>query len=360
MVALENPLSTLTYFSHLRNQTHNYETDHLMKKTLLKYLACPGCHSDLHIHSAAGQTEIFSGDLKCALCKETYPIIDGIPRFVPLSNYADSFGYQWTKFDKTQLDDYIGCDMSMERFQKETRWGNKLAGQIILEAGCGMGRFTRCAAETGAEIISIDYSVSIDANYRNNKSYNNVHFIQADIYKLPFKKEIFDKIFCLGVIQHTPDPRKAFFSLLPFGKTGAEIVFDVYRLSWKTLFWGQYYIRPITKRIKPDRLYPLVKKYFNAVYTLTGLIRPINDHLSKAVSLAFGCADYRGMYPISDEKMQEWCLLDTFDKLSPAHDHPQTLRTIRKWLTDAKLIDATAMPGYNGIEARGKISKRLI
>jgi len=56
--------------------------------------------------------------------------------------------------------------------------------------------------------------------------------------------------------------------------------------------------------------------------------------------------------------MKEWCLLDTFDKLSPAHDHPQTIKTVQRWLNEAKLMDAAAVPGYNGIEARGKIRKQ--
>lgn len=329
-----------------------------MKKNLLKYLACPECGSDLQTQIISDDEDISGGSLECILCKQNYPVVGGIPRFVPLSNYADSFGFQWSRFNQTQLDDYIGCNMSQERFRNETRWDNNLGGQLILEVGCGMGRFTRCAAQTGAEIISFDYSKAIDSNYRNNQSFNNIHFLQADIYKLPFKKGIFDKIFCFGVIQHTPYPQKAFLSLLPLGKDDAEIVFDVYRLSFKTLFWGQYYLRPITKRIKANLLFPLVTKYFNVVYAFTGLLRPLNDHLSKAVSLALGCADYRGMYPITDEKMKEWCMLDTFDKLSPVHDHPQTLKTVRGWLHQAGLADASAMTGYNGIEARGKIVNR--
>ena len=33
-----------------------------------------------------------------------FPIIDGIPIFVDSNNYADSFGFQWERFAKTQLE----------------------------------------------------------------------------------------------------------------------------------------------------------------------------------------------------------------------------------------------------------------
>ena len=33
-----------------------------------------------------------------------YEIINNIPRFVKSDNYANSFGLQWNKFRKTQLD----------------------------------------------------------------------------------------------------------------------------------------------------------------------------------------------------------------------------------------------------------------
>ena len=30
-----------------------------------------------------------------------FPIINGVPRFVPADNYTNSFGFQWNKFQKT-------------------------------------------------------------------------------------------------------------------------------------------------------------------------------------------------------------------------------------------------------------------
>lgn len=323
-----------------------------MKSSILRLLVCPECRGALSLIDANTDErgEVHTGTLRCAACDRSYPVLRGIPRFVDEENYTQSFAYQWTKFSKTQLDENLGIPLSAERFSKETRWPPVLSGDTILEAGSGMGRFTRCAAATGAEVFSFDYSAAIDANYDNNKHLPNVHFVQADIRKPPFRDSSFDRVFCFGVIQHTPDPQQAFRGLIALTKAGGSLVADVYRRTWKTAFWGQYYLRVFTRRVPPEKLFPLVESYFNIVHRLTGWILPINEHASKVLSLMLGTADYRGMYSVPADIMREWCLLDTFDKLSPAFDYPQTERSVSRWFDGMDVQGFEVMPGYNGLE----------
>lgn len=327
-----------------------------MKLKLLDHIVCPhcGCSLTLFADKQISTHEVDVGKLKCSHCGIEYPIIDGIPRFVPASNYADSFGFQWNLFSQTQKDEYWGANISQERFQQETRWPERLESELILEAGCGMGRFTPYAAATGAEVISLDYSRAVDAAQRNNAGLANVHFIQADIYHLPFKRESFNRVFCFGVLQHCPDPRAAFLSLIPFLRPEGSIVVDVYKKSWRNIFFGYYYLRVFTKGRNPSMLFPWVKNYFEVVYALTGFVRLLNARVSGWLSMLLGIADYRGVFNISEERMKELCLLDTFDRLSPAHDHPQTLRSVRNWCEDGSLVGVDVKYGYNGIEAHGR------
>jgi SAM-dependent methyltransferase len=327
-----------------------------MKLSLLKYLLCPSCEGGgaLTCTGGVGGEELESGELTCPSCAKRYPVRDGIPRFVPETNYADSFGYQWNLFSQTQLDAHWGSPISAARFKSETRWPLRLAGELILEAGCGMGRFTEHAAATGAELISIDYSSAIDAARKNNAQRSNVHFVQADIYNLPFRRELFDRVFCFGVLQHCPDPKQAFLSLIPFLKRGGTIAVDVYRKSWRTLFFGTYYLRLFTKGRPPAKLFPWVRRYFNVMYAATGAVRRISPRAAGYLTALSGIADYRGVYDINEARMEELCLLDTFDHLSPAHDHPQTLGAVKKWVEEASLIDTAVQPGCNGIEAHGR------
>ena len=89
----------------------------------------------------------------------------------------------------------------------------------------------------------------MESNASNNRAFGNVTFAQADIYTYtpPYQRGSFDRILCIGVIQHCPSPRRAFEALIPLLQPGGEIVIDVYRLSWRCVFLGKYYIRPLTR-----------------------------------------------------------------------------------------------------------------
>jgi 2-polyprenyl-3-methyl-5-hydroxy-6-metoxy-1,4-benzoquinol methylase len=196
--------------------------------------------------------EVLSGALVGE--SDRFPIVGGIPRFCHAENYTRTFGYQWTVFSTAQLDSRARWgNVSERRLFAETEWPRRMDGNRILEAGCGMGRFTEVLARTGAAVFAFDSSAAVESNRTNNGSLGNVHFAQADIYAPPYEKESFDRILCVGVIQHCPSPRRAFETLVPFLKPGGEIVIDVYRLSWRCLLLGKYYLRPLTRHCDPRR-----------------------------------------------------------------------------------------------------------
>src|SRR5437867_3509247 len=187
---------------------------------------------------------------------DTYELLDGIPRFCPRENYAASFGFQWNRYDRFQLDSTgVWGGLSERRLFEETEWPRDMRGERILEAGCGMGRFTQHLVATGADVWSIDYSTAVEANARNNGHRPNLHLAQADILHPPFAPESFDRVLCIGVIQHTPDPAT----------------------------------------------------------------------------------------------LRQLAELDTVDVLAPAHDHPRTLRQVRRWFDRSGMIETRVRAG-NGIE----------
>ena len=286
---------------------------------------------------------------------DEFSIVDGLPRFCPLGNYADSFGYQWRHFATTQLDSKADWGAQSERrLFGETGWPADLRGQRVLEAGSGMGRFTEVLAATGAEVCTFDYSRAIDANYDNNRAAENVSFCQADIYAPPYAPASFDKVLCVGVLQHCPSPKRAFQSLVRLVRPGGEIFVDCYRLFWKSPFLGKYYLRPLTRRLPPRALHRFVRFHVGWVYPLTGLLHRLIGRRARSVSWALAMADHRGQFPVGDAKARELCLLDTFDMLAPAYDRPRTLGVVRRWFEEAGLVDIHVRPGINGVAAGGR------
>ncbi len=85
--------------------------------------------------------------------------------------------------------------------------------KTVLDVGCGAGRFAEVALSLGAHVFALDYSEAVDACWQNLRSYPNLHVLQANIYALPFQQKRFDYVYCFGVLQHTPDPHKAFLAL---------------------------------------------------------------------------------------------------------------------------------------------------
>ncbi len=330
-----------------------------MKKRIIDDFACPECDGNvvlLSSMSAGSKGEIKEGILGCSKCKSEFSIKDYIPRFVPSENYAASFGFQWNKHAATQIDKFSGIQMSRNRFFNVTGWPATLKGEKILEAGCGAGRFTQIAAATGAEIHSFDYSSAIDANMRNNAEHENIHFIQADIFRMPFQKNSFDRVYCFGMLQHCPDPRKAFMSLIPFLKPGGEVVIDVYCLTIRAFVNPKYWLRPFTKRMSSEKLYNLctraVPKLFPIKMWITENI-PFGKYFAFFIPVAY----HKGFIPEADhlsyEKLVEWSILDTFDKFSPQYDKPQRINTVRRWFEEAGLKNISVCYGPNGINGKG-------
>lgn len=325
-----------------------------MKPDHIAYLACPDCSGELvisWIDKVEGKS-IESGHLRCSRCLSVYNILRHIPRFVREDNYAKSFGFEWNKHSRTQYDNHTGAGVSEGRFFKETKWPRDMRGQLILEVGSGSGRFTQQAASTGAMVVSLDYSAAVEANYGQNGDKDNVLIIQGDIYSMPLRKDLFDRVFCIGMLQHTPDVERAFLSLPLYLKPGGSLVIDVAKFQWwKYLLDTKRWLRPLARRLSFETLYKSCEKYINFMWPLTRVVHklPKGRYINRLLLIP----DYRGLYPLCEESLKEWAVLDMFDGLSPAYDKPQFINRVRRWFHAAGLVDIVVHYGYNGIEGRG-------
>ena len=273
------------------------------------------------------------GDELVSQAGARFPIINGVPRFCDVENYTSSFGLQWNLFEKTQIDrEGVGGDVSAERLFTETGWDpSTLDGLDVLEAGSGAGRFSRVLLEhSSATLYSIDYSTAVEANWRNNGELGRGRFFlaQASIYEMPFPDARFDKVLCLGVLQHTPNFEKSVAALIAKTKPGGEIVVDFYPIrGWWTKIHAKYLLRPITKRMSQERLLRTIDR--NADWLISGSNLLERVHLG-VLRRFLPVVDFKNALPagLTPQQRREWVVLDTFDMFSPEYDNPQRIRAV--------------------------------
>lgn len=318
-----------------------------MRRATLSLLRCPACAGALTLAGGAAAEEIVDGSLSCAGCGGAWPIERGIARFVPGANYADNFAVQWQQFRQVQLDSHTGRPISRERLLGVTGWAEAdFRGALILDAGCGAGRFAEAALALGARVIALDFSGAIDAARENLEGKGDVDFVQADINAMPFAPGAFERVYCLGVLQHTPDPGQSFRSLARIVAPGGRLAFDVYPAGWKNIFFSKYWIRPLTTRISAKRSLGIARRLFPPLYWLSRLVGriPLAGHYLRYV---IPVANYTNVYPLDRKQLREWALLDTFDMWAPAYDNPQSEATVRGWFAGAGFAEVEiSRPGH--------------
>ncbi|MCF8171969.1 MAG: class I SAM-dependent methyltransferase [Candidatus Methylopumilus sp.] len=262
-----------------------------------------------------------------------FPIVDEIPRIAKLDNYSESFGFQWNRFIKTQLDRSVAVyEASASRFFSETKWLPKdLDSDCILEVGSGAGRFSRVIlTHTKAMLYSVDYSNAVTANFANNGTIAPARFqlLQASVYELPFPDSAFDKVFCFGVLQHVPHFERAVKALITKVKPGGEVVVDFYPIKgWWTKASAKYFFRPFLKKMSHERLLKVIESNID---WLINLYLVLYKYRLGRLTRFLPICSINGSFPknLSAEQLREWAILDTFDMFSPEHDHPQKIQDV--------------------------------
>lgn len=318
---------------------------------LLEVLACPKCGGRLSCTAADTDDDgaVLSGALECTACPATYPIHAGIPRFVPIENYASSFGYQWNQFKFAQVDSFSGLTLSARRWYSETGWTKEwLEKKWVLDVGCGAGRFLDIASRNGCDVVGVDISNAIEAAAVTMKGRKNVHLVQASIYELPFRPGAFDACYCIGVIQHTPDPPASLRALPRVVAPGGRLAVTIYERKPWTRLNSKYLVRPLTKRLNKRTLLGAIRILMPALFVVTDVLFRI-PYLGRVIAFIVPVANYVHVPELSAKQRYEWAVLDTFDMLSPAYDLPMTQAEAERALAESGIVRLQRLgnPGLN-------------
>lgn len=287
-----------------------------MKERLLEFLVCPECQSTLNLKiEIIENSEIKKGSLSCQKCHKIFPIKDFIPRFVKLDGYTDSFSFEWNVFYEVQIDILNNSRESEETFKYKTGFKEEdVKGKVFLDAGVGAGRFAEVVSRWGGEVIGFDLSFAVEAAYKIIGNRPNVHIVQADIFKLPFKKEAFDHMYSIGVLHHTPDTRKAFESLVPFLKKGGAFAVFIYEKGVYHRYSDLW--RKITVKL-PLKVMYIVSAVAIPLYYIHKI-----PFLGPALQFAF---------PTANWPKWKWRWLDTFDWYTPKYQWKHTYPEVYRW-----------------------------
>jgi ubiquinone/menaquinone biosynthesis C-methylase UbiE len=179
-------------------------------------------------------SEIMTGQL-CCPSGHKWPILDGIPRFIPSSLAQDfkktqaTFTFEWKMFRFGERN--WGQDIETRRALFLKGMGvspEQLKGKRILDAGCGSGLLSMEMAKSfGMEVFGIDLAFGIENAYRKNDN-PFVHFVQGSVLELPFKAAAFDYVYCAGVLVALPDTHEGFLSIITKLKRGGRCFIWLY------------------------------------------------------------------------------------------------------------------------------------
>jgi len=209
-----------------------------------------------------------------------------------------------------------------------------LAGALVLDAGCGMGRYLRVAGEGGARAVGLDLSEAVVAARELTSDLPGVSITRGDLLRPPFAPGTFDQIYSLGVLDHTPNPRAAFLSLAKLLKPGGRIAIWVYPKERPLLEAIVAVHRAVSKRLPLSVLLPLSRM----MAPVGGLKRKLMSSQNRIVNRS-AVALHLLTIGVSMHPDPEVRVCDTLDWYAPRFLTRHTPEEVLGWFREAGLVD---------------------
>lgn len=237
-----------------------------------------------------------------------------------VKQYWDSFGYEWTRWSKTQL---YGKEND-ETFTKKTGLREEdVKGKTVLDVGCGTGRFMEVVARWKAHwVVGIDPSEAAKVARKNlGAIYDNISVGQLSIEE--YRGSSYDIVYCIGVLHHTPNPKQSFMQLTKLVKPGGLLCVWVYQKMGMWVKIADIY-RVVTVHL-PWWLLRVLSLY-SIVWGLWPKVPIVGGYIW-------------GMIPCSAHPNWRWRILDTFDWYSPKYQSKHTVEEVKGWFVEAGFMD---------------------
>lgn len=245
------------------------------------------------------------------------------------SRTKSAYALQWNRFriirpeeDRATFQNRTGLELAA------------LAGTKVLDGGCGMGRYLKVAAESRATVVGMDLSAATIAARDLTGDLPNVSVLRGDLLRPPFPRDSFDHIYSLGVLDHTPDPRKAFLALAGLLKPGGRIVIWVYPKERPALERIMNAHRAISRRLPLGMLLSLSK----IMAPVGGLKRRLMLSKNRLIARS-GVMLNLLTIGVSMHPDPEVRVCDTLDWYAPKFLSRHTFDEVAGWFREAGLVD---------------------
>jgi uncharacterized protein YbaR (Trm112 family)/SAM-dependent methyltransferase len=380
-----------------------------MRTEILEFLICPECQEPVELHpfrasSSAGQ-EVEEGLLVCRSCGLPFPVTEGIPRLLPnafgrhrrfrrefsrqLSGIdfressveearkfeslhrltARAFGYEWNTYnvtpreedlitwfwltgadpnvyDKMSVGDvftFCPTDSDLEKID-----GSQLSGKIVLDIGCGMGKYLAVVSDYAKTVIGLDLSDALLRARSLVKDRSNVHLVQGNILAPPLKRGFAEFAYSVGVLHHTPDTHAAFLRSASLVKPGGRLAIWLYPREKDPNPYSDWIhhvqdeiIRPVTSRMPPPML--------RMVCAILGRFTFVRDravarYQATQSRLSYQIAKYAGAVAVGSHKDPEIAAFLNFDWYSPPYRSYHTEEEVTQWYREAGFGDVRLLP----------------
>lgn len=162
-----------------------------------------------------------------------------------------SFFMEWGFFKPQESDrlwhDNI-TDLSKRFLQESALNANDLKDKVVIDVGSGHGVTTGKIAGLSKLVIGVELSRAVEEAYKRNNQIN-AHFLQADLFFLPFADRSFDLLYSSGVLHHTFNTKKALFAVENLVKQGGKICIWLYHPRDSKIHNAMLSMRKVTSKL---------------------------------------------------------------------------------------------------------------
>ncbi|MDD5628456.1 MAG: methyltransferase domain-containing protein [Elusimicrobia bacterium] len=338
-----------------------------MKMGLLSWLASPCCREPMRFASLDRmpdpKADIEEGSLACGSCRREYPIAGSVPRLI-LEEQIDarvaatsrSFTWEWLRYPGSLDEDR---EVFLEECQLEP---GDLQGKLVLDAGCGMGRYTLVALSLGAEAAGLDLSGSLARLVPFASEEERLHVVQGDLLKPPLRAGFFDLVFSHGVLHHTKDAHAAFLAVAGLVKPGGLLSVWLYGKAGRFEDFATNPLRPDRAWVDENRR--LAWFVVGARHLVSDILRLFTTRLPLALAYglcfplaALGALPLLKYLTFSVHPSFRVRLIENFDWLTPPFQSHHTKEELAAWCEEAGFEVLKVLP-HGLIPKPGVLARR--